>query len=566
MAKGWRNRSKGSKRTPNQPFLSATPTTQHVSVRLAGAEVSPVPEQAVEGDSLGEQQGPAVHSERSISVKQHNAQVHSLEKQLRDAKLQLAGTDKAVRAKAEEARIEIEYEWSRRQWAERQLAYYRRKLAKLRGGDQEARTAQLEEGQTLEESEDEEQPEENEGDEAAPTRYRPADGTMSYGLTMRSTSAREMFDALRRMCPGTAADVLARAAVRLKCSKELLQASSMARTIKDHDITILKESRAYIMANSLGPRVWARWQHHAQVSTSKLMDLRMRTGYSRTSVTVEAEDSSDEDEERDVLVPHSMHPRYEYPVGPKLLPIASERALLAENFDLRDGEGAVAVELPNKAKGANMSIKKALLKLIDDHEEAGTLTRSGQPIDGAEERHYCIYFLEAGDGFGGKGTATKIVRRGVSLISQSGNNCSPHDWLDHAAYPGKEDWDWIEASTSPSNIEELQEIERAGGVLQHPDGRSFHIRWVLGGDKPWCLDAAGKMNMNSTHPFIECTCDGKTSGRDYHQQGEHHNVDAVRAARLSHVCPEWRFKGLPWVPFRCEIDAYARTARTALAG
>ena len=79
-----------------------------------------------------------MHSERSISVKQHNAQVHSLEKQLRDAKLQLAGTDKAVRAKAEEARIEIEYEWSRRQWAERQLAYYRRKLAKLRGGDQAA--------------------------------------------------------------------------------------------------------------------------------------------------------------------------------------------------------------------------------------------------------------------------------------------------------------------------------------------------------------------------------------------------------------------------------------------
>ena len=110
------------------------------------------------------------------------------------------------------------------------------------------------EGQTLEESEDEEQPEENEEDEAAPTRYRPADGTMSYGLTMRSTSAREVFDALRHMCPGTAADVLARAAVRLKCSKELLQASSMARTIKDHDITILKESRAYIMENSLGPR------------------------------------------------------------------------------------------------------------------------------------------------------------------------------------------------------------------------------------------------------------------------------------------------------------------------
>ena len=344
-----------------------------------------------------------------------------------------------AKAAAVEADVAIRREVDLRRKAENQAKHHLARLKQMRRAvDAAAAAAEAEESEV--EGSDESSNDESESDEDQETRRSSApDGSVSLKNSAASLRSTRVFGMLRDLTPAAAANVLAKVAWRVKCKGELLQAKGMKRAIQKHDISLLFASREYIMENSFSVQVWTRWQHLAHVSMGKVLQLRDTTGYNR--VEVSDSDSSDE-EPVSVLVRKSMHPDYEYPVGPSFMPVASKKTIERENLALRDGESAKSVTLTSGKSGACMSFRQTALKLIEDAEEQGRLTRSGVVPSGAtalEALEYTIYMLQAGDGFGGKGVGDKIVRGGLSLVSQSGNNCSPHDWLDIFGYPGGEE-------------------------------------------------------------------------------------------------------------------------------
>jgi len=489
--------------------------------------------------------GPSVHRLQS-SLRLKEAELRQVKRQLRQAEAE-------ARAARDDANVRVAREIDLRHKAERQARHFYSLLREQRMWkdlpeerlDAEEPTESTDKG----EEEAEEVGEEHDEQEASSEPHE--DGSVLFARSKRSQIASGLFEDTRHLEVHTIADILSRLAQRHKCVLEMLQTDGLHRYLKHRDITLLKEARDHIQA-SMGASAWARWQHLAHVSMGKLMQLRVDSGYTRVQVV----DSSDSDNEgTEVLVPKSMHPDYEFPSGPKFLPVPSKCELEREHFSLRDKESATHKDLANGKKGACMSLRSAILKLIFEALDRQELTRSGVVPDGVvgkDRLEYTIFFLKAGDGFGGKGVGEKIVRGGVSLISQVGYNCSPHDWLDIFGYGGAEAHDNVEVVMSDIVLE-LQAIERAGGYVEDADGTKYHVSLILGGDKPWQLEVAGKLNMNATNPWIECLCT-QAEGVDLDRPiDEHNTVDAERACRLCHVCPNYRFRGEEWVPFQCEI-------------
>ena len=119
--------------------------------------------------------------------------------------------------------------------------------------------------------------------------------------------------------------------------------------------------------------------------------------------------------------------------------------------------------------------------------------------------------LIAGDGF--KLARKKAVRVGVALISSSGLNQSPHDWLDFLIYEGKEDYVEICAFLEPLSVE-IRQIQKDGYVTDAATGERYYVDFVMGGDKPWQLDVTGHRNMNFRAPFASCRCT-KAAANDF---------------------------------------------------
>lgn len=129
--------------------------------------------------------------------------------------------------------------------------------------------------------------------------------------------------------------------------------------------------------------------------------------------------------------------------------------------------------------------------------------------------------------FLGKGLKVcgKIVQVGCSLLSQTGWNCSPDDWLDFASWSGGESWAQIDFFMDDLE-HELREIEEAGGAVVHANGTVRHISLSVGGDKPWILEFCGKMNMNAMHPFVYCTCNQEQAKEFNSHPAAHNWIDA----------------------------------------
>ncbi|KAL1508163.1 hypothetical protein AB1Y20_004284 [Prymnesium parvum] len=480
-------------------------------------------------DVLGKTAPPVESSCSSLSktIRLQQAEIRRLHQQLGHAQ-------RAVQAAHDDAHIQIAREVDLRRKAERQAKHFNSLQREMRMWREDRVHDEHEEEASDQELEEE--AEEQGTAVAAETAEAQVDGVLCvhtepmpdgskrYARSRRSLIASELYNIIRHLETDTAGDILSRLAQRLRCVPQLLQTDGMHRYMKQRDLTILGEVRDH-MNNMLSTSVWTQWQHLAHVSTGKIMQLRVATGYNREIVY----DSCDEDDEgTEILTPKSMHPDYEFPIGPKFFAVPTKAELEREHALLRDNESAVHKELCNGKKGASMSLTAAILKLIFEANDKRELMRCGQVPDGEAVGEYTIFFLKAGDGFGGKGVGDKIVRGGVSLLSQTGFNCSPHDWLDIFGYGGGEEHRQIELVMSDI-ILELQAIERAGGYVEGDGGEKYHISLLLGGDKPWQLEIAGKLNMNSTHPWIECLCTQEEGVRLDQPLDTHNVVDAERA-------------------------------------
>eukprot|EP00965_Chrysotila_dentata_P036751 1223358-Pleurochrysis_carterae.AAC.1 len=186
-----------------------------------------------------------------------------------------------------------------------------------------------------------------------------------------------------------------------------------------------------------------------------------------------------------------MHPKY----GCKFCPVPTSWMLRKEFQQLRGGEGARLSS--DGRKGATLSFTGSILASLRRAREEGTLVNT-EASDGTHEcsEEFGVRALIAGDGF--KAWACKEVRIGVALLTTTGFNQSPNDWLDFCLYSGDDSWAAITTFLEPV-LDEIVAINATGLVYDSLYDQTYHIKLSLGGDLPWLLAILGKRNMN----FIE---------------------------------------------------------------
>ncbi|KAL1525084.1 hypothetical protein AB1Y20_019957 [Prymnesium parvum] len=269
------------------------------------------------------------------------------EAELRQVKRQLRQAEAEARAARDDANVRVAREIDLRHKAERQARHFYSLCREQRiWKDLPQEPLHAEPTESVEKSEEEEEVGE-EHDEQEASSEPHDDGSFSYARSKRSQIASNLFEDTRHLEVHTVADIISRLAQRHKCVLELLQTDGLHRYLLKHrDITLLKEARDH-MKESMGASAWARWQHLAHVSMGKLMQLRVDSGYTRVQVF---DSSGSDDEGTEVLVPKSMHPDYEFPSGPKFLPVPSKCELEREHFNLRDKESATHKDLRPTAR------------------------------------------------------------------------------------------------------------------------------------------------------------------------------------------------------------------------
>jgi hypothetical protein len=333
---------------PGRGPICKTPAAQtRVDVQVSGAAplVSSTPIVFDIGSEVAEEPLASAAAPRvvvKLAVRLDSSlRIKELERELRVQKFQLEGAAKDAQAFAEQQRLLYERELQLRRRAETRVAYFRKLAVQPLDAEPEGEAA-TESEEEADAVADEADADDEEVEDAS--QHVVPDGSLDYKRSKRSMIASNLFENVRALAIGTAADVLGLVARRTMCLGALLRSSSMRPLLVRANVKLLTESRDYIMQHALGPRTWARWQHLAHISMGKLMQLRISTGYTRCEVT---DSDSSEDERIQTLVPHSMHPEYEHPKGPRFMPVASERELNIENLDLRDGEAAREAAMPN---------------------------------------------------------------------------------------------------------------------------------------------------------------------------------------------------------------------------
>ncbi|KAL1498696.1 hypothetical protein AB1Y20_014007 [Prymnesium parvum] len=284
----------------------------------------------------------------------------------------------------------------------------------------------------------------NEGSDEEPPQNRVYIGRTKRQRRAKAVS-RMLWDA-NAWCVG---HVLALVAWRLGAQKELVNQEVMRRQVNAIKRKALVESRDYLREHQLAPMNLTKWMLQGHVSRSRMRSLRERTSF--VQVPLEPRSSDSDDEIVYVRQALGMHPDFSPPYGPALEVAPSAYMIEKCIYELGEGERALSKEgvVDNKkVRGASLSLKKSLCKLIFDAEDQGRLTRDGMPTDEAGQGRidHRILFSFAGDGFSGKGLKIqgKMVRAGVSLLSQRGWNCSPDDWLDIQAWTGSESHSMID--------------------------------------------------------------------------------------------------------------------------
>eukprot|EP00965_Chrysotila_dentata_P252423 6210665-Pleurochrysis_carterae.AAC.5 len=185
------------------------------------------------------------------------------------------------------------------------------------------------------------------------------------------------------------------------------------------------------------------------------------------------------------LVPNWLHP--DYNVTMRVVPL--ERQLAAEDQRLRQA-GEAAIPSFNGKECASMSFVRSLLTIIAAGEGGGRCTSDGQ----APEKAFCV--LVAGGGFQITAKST-AVRLGIALVSTTGLNQSPHDWVDFLLYSE-------EIRAYFDDVAEEVRSVGANGYVEDDTGKRYYVDLIIGGDKPWMLAFLGHRNMNFTFAFPYC--------------------------------------------------------------
>ena len=202
-----------------------------------------------------------------------------------------------------------------------------------------------------------------------------------------------------------------------------------------------------------------------------------------------------------------------------------------------DGRGAVCEDL-----------ERVLCSAI-----ASAFERDVLASDESEEDPHI--FMWGGDGFMAR-KKSKWVQLGVILCSTTSLNQSPNDSRFVLNYAGGEEYDVLSIRTEDLRPV-LQRLAREGKVRDMygklPYELGAHVKFALGGDKPWILTVLGRRNMNHTHFSATCKCTRENiSCLDCEGGQESHYVsDADEMCHASHVCPNMWLRGGEFVPFKC---------------
>ena len=306
--------------------------------------------------------------------------------------------------------------------------------------------------------------------------------------------------------------------------KQLLSAPRMKRAMVEHAEAILARAREHMMQNVFSASNMVTARRLLRLSDRKLQWLRRLLSHTGTERRV-------------------MHPEYDtsVPVLPSIPEMkADEQSIVDEHGGVtqqEDGKGATCESLP-----------RVLCQAIANAHKQGTLSSAGTESD----PHI---FMWGGDGFLARKNS-KWCQLGVILCSTRALNQSPNDSRFVMAWKGGEDYDILNIRMDDLRPD-LQRLAREGRVWDEegelPLGVGRHVKFALGGDKPWIHTVAGRRNMNHTFFSASCKCSREhitCLDCEGGQEG-HYQVDADEMCRRAHVCPNMWLRGGAFVSFQC---------------